>query len=705
MSTPWMENQPEPLRTSHKIGLVLLVTVIIVLGIWVEFRGAYLQRRMTDVGPYFRAAWAVNSGHDIYKITDDRDLHYVYPPLFAILMTPFADPPDGVDRTGYLPYKASVGIWYVLTVVAGIAGIHRLANVIGNRSSSYAASGRRRFSRQWWALRVIPFLILLPAIGRSQMRGQVGLIIGFLLCFALAAVLEGRRFRAGLWLSGAICIKLIPVLLLVFLLWRRDWRMVLGSAAGLFAGLVVVPVIVMGPLKTVGAYESFYRDTLVAGFRGDTGGSLGGELTGITSTDSNSPMVVIHNIIHPEMKRRPKVADPGVRVAHWIIAFVMIAITLLASGWKGKWFAGKVDATLKDAAFMSAFIPLMFVSSPIFHPHYVSMAIPLVIILVGILWERHKYGNMPVEWKAVFCFVAVSHILTSIDRALFFLYLRDFGLVLFSTITLWAASLIMLRQTRVGSFAPAPMRGTDPAEIRSIAVVLPAFNERETIVRSVESIIRFSERNPAYHFIFVDDGSSDGTSEVLRTALQNRKTEKVSFYRQEENKGKGYAIRNGSRMVEADAYCFMDADMAYPPRYLKLIERRLRNADVVIGSRSLSARLMGRTGAVRAFLGTLFNGMVRYFLGLPFQDTQAGLKGLRREAAIKIFGKSHVNGFSFDAELLFLAKKYRFSIDEVEVSDGEDHVYKKGWKLLAMSMFMFREVILIRWRNLTGRYD
>ncbi len=700
-----MENQTEILRRSHKIGLVLLLTIIVVFGIWVEMRGAYLHRRMTDVGPYFRAAWAVRSDHDIYKITDNRDLHYLYPPLFAILMTPLADPPDGVDRTGFLSYKASVGIWYVLTVVAGVAGIHRLAKVIGDRSGNYAASFGRRFSRQWWALRVVPFLILLPAIGCSQMRGQVGLIIGCLLCYAVASVLEGRRFRAGLWLSGAICVKLIPALLLIFPLWRRDWRMVLGSAVGLFAGLVIVPVIIMGPMKTAVAYESFYRGTIMAGLRGDAGGSLGGELTGITSIDSNSPMVVIHNIMHPEMKSRPKVADPRVRIAHWIIAFVLIATTLLASGWRGNWFVGNVDATLKDAALMSAFIPLMFVTSPIFHPHYVAMAIPLVMVLVGILWERYKYGNMPVEWKAVFCFVVVSHLLTSIDRALFFLYLRDFGLVLFSTLTLWAASLIMLSQTNERSFASAAVRGTDRAEIRSIAVVLPAFNERETIGRTAEFVIRFSEKNPMYYFIFVDDGSSDGTSEVLRTALENRNTGKVLFHRQEENKGKGYAIRNGCSMVEADAYCFMDADMAYTPRYLKVIERRLRDADVVIGSRSLSARLRGRTGTVRAFLGTLFNGLVRYFLGLPFQDTQAGLKGLRREAAIKIFGKSYVNGFSFDAELLFLAKKYGFSIDEVEVADEEDHVYKKGWELFAMSMFMLREVILIRWRNLTGRYD
>src|SRR5208337_4512742 len=191
---------------------------------------------------------------------------------------------------------------------------------------------------------------------------------------------------------------------------------------------------------------SFYQDIVVAGIRGDAGGSRGGELTGITSTDSNSPMVVLHNIMHPDKKGRPKMAHPGVRVAHWTIVFTMLAITLFMSGWKGRWYSGKVDATIAEVCFIGAFIPLMFMASPVFHPHYVSMAVPLVMVLLVILWERYSYGHIPPRWKTLFWFIAVSNLLTSIATGPF-LYFREFGLVLLSTATLWVATLIAIRQS------------------------------------------------------------------------------------------------------------------------------------------------------------------------------------------------------------------------------------------------------------------
>ncbi len=709
-----MENKPssilvrktsEPLSKLHVTGLSLLLVVVIVFGAMVEFRGALTKVRMTDIGPYLRAAWAVRTGGDIYKITDDHRWHFVYPPTFAILMTPLADPPHGEDRTGYLPYAASVGIWYIITMALGAAGIAILARAVEDPFRNLAAGRGRRFSQRWWALRVVPLLILLPAIGRCQMRGQVGLLVVFLLCCAATSILRGRRLRAGLWLSAAICVKVIPAALLAFPLWRRDWRMLSGSAIGLLAGIILLPVIVLGPERTAASYKSFYQETLVPGLTGDIKGSRGKELTGIVSTDSNSLMAVLHNIVHPDRMSRPKVASPGVRGAHWAIAFILLAITLLASGWKGRWNSGKVDATVADVSFMCALIPLMFVGSPVFHPHYAAIAIPLVMVLIVILWERYSYGHIPTRWKAVFWFIAVSHLLSSIDRWPF-LYFRDFGLVLFSTLTLWAAILIAIRQTALVPFvSETPMPRPSQINIEKVAVILPAFNEREFIGRAVESAIEFSVRNPNYHFLFVDDGSTDGTIEVLKTSLDGRETGNVSFAGYESNKGKGYAIRTGFEMMEADAYCFMDADMAYSTDYLKVIKEKLEAADIVIGSRTLCARLLGYMETMRALLGTSFNWMVTSALGLPFRDTQAGLKGFRREAIKYLLQKSNVSGFSFDAEILFLARKCGFWIDEFEVYASGEHEYKKGWRLLSMSLAMFGDLLHIKWRNFKGLYD
>ena len=441
-----LKTSSEPLSKLHVIGLSLLLVTVILFGASVEFRSAFLKKRRTDIGLYLRAAWSVRTGCDMYKITDDRGWHYVYPPLFAILMTPLADPPHGEDRTGYLPYEATVGLWYIITMAFGVAGIGILARTVEDPLRNLAAGRGRRFSRRWWALRTWPLLILLPAIGDSQSHGQVNLLIVFFLCCVAASILKGRRFRAGLWLSAAICVKLIPAILLAFPLWRRDWRMLYGSAIGLLAGLILVPLVVLGPERTVSSYRSFYQEIVIAGISFDPGGSLGKELTGIRSTNSNSPMVVLHNLMNPDRNSRPNVAHPGVRAAHWTIAFITLAITLLASGWKGRWYSGKVDATMAEVSFFCAFIPLMFMTSPVFHPHYVSMAVPLVMVLIVILWERYSYGHIPRRWKAVFWFIAVSNLLTSIALGPF-LYFREFGLVLLSTVTLWVATLIAIKQT------------------------------------------------------------------------------------------------------------------------------------------------------------------------------------------------------------------------------------------------------------------
>lgn len=428
------------------IGLISLLVLFIVFGGVTEFRGAFLKHHRTDIGCYLRAAWAVRAGTNMYDITDDNGWHYNYPPLLAILMTPLADPPQGASRAGYLPYAVTVGIWYVVTTLFLAAGIEILARALEDPVKNLAAGRGSRFSALWWDLRIIPLLVVLPAIGRAQVRGQVDVIIGFLLCCMIASILNGRRFRAGLWLSFAICIKVIPALLLALPLWRRDWRMLYGCAGGLLIGLVLIPVIVLGPGRTAESYKTFYKQIIVAGLAGSGKGSRAAELTGITRTDSNAPMVVLNNILHPDMATRPKVASPLVRATQWMLAFIMLALTLILSGWKGRWYSGKVDATIAEACFMGALIPLMFTTSPMFHPHYVSMTLPLVIVLFVLLWEKYSYGHIPSRWKALFWFIAVSHLLTSLDQGPFN-YLREFGLVLASTIALWIGALIAAKKS------------------------------------------------------------------------------------------------------------------------------------------------------------------------------------------------------------------------------------------------------------------
>ena len=441
-----------PLTRLHKAGLGLLLLLFIGFGFMVELRGAFQHTRKTDAGVYMRAAWAVRTGGNLYSVTDDRGWHYAYPPFLAILMSPMADPPHGASREGYMPYSISLGLWYVLTLAMGLAGVHLLANALEETSPDASVPEQPVFCRRWWAQRVLPLLILLPAIGQSQGRGQVGLPVAFFLCCAAACLLRKKRFRAGLWLSAAICIKLIPAFLLLFPLWRRDLRMLSGSLTGLIAGMIVIPVTVMGPARALDSYRVFYHEVLLAGVTGNTKSVRAKELTGITSTENNSPMAIMHNLMYPAKKNRPSVAARWVRAAHWGISLLLTAVALFASGlkWNGR-IAGKIEAEPGEIVLFGTLIPAMLITSPVFHSHYVSMAIPLVSALLSVIWCKYSYAHMPLSWKITFLLLFISQTVACIDRGIF-LVVRDSGLVLLSTAILLSASIYILRSARWSFF-------------------------------------------------------------------------------------------------------------------------------------------------------------------------------------------------------------------------------------------------------------
>src|SRR5438105_14052376 len=114
----------------QRCGLALGIATVVCFGGLVELRSAYLQRRMGDLGVFLRTAWAVRTGHDIYTVTDDNGYHYHYPPLFAILLAPLADPPPGAERSWTAPYTVAVAIWYVFSLLCLVVAVHWLARAL-----------------------------------------------------------------------------------------------------------------------------------------------------------------------------------------------------------------------------------------------------------------------------------------------------------------------------------------------------------------------------------------------------------------------------------------------------------------------------------------------------------------------------------------------------------------------------------------------
>jgi len=414
----------------------------------VEYRSAFLQRHMTDVQVYLRAAWAARVGEDIYAVTDDNHWHYHYPPLLALASMPLADAPAGADRTGLLPFAVSVALWYWLSVAALCAGLHVLASALDPRAV--------RGCQRWWALRLLPLLACLSPIAATLMRGQVNLFLLALLCFAGAALLRQRSWQAGLWLAGAVCLKIIPALLLIYPLWRRDYRCLGGSALGLVLGMIVLPVAWFGPDRTVAYYVQWYNALARPALGTGDDHVRDRELIDLTSTDSQSLQAMIHNTLHLDRDTRPHQPDPPVRVAHWLGGGLLVLLTLLAAGARSP-----AEPPWRPLLLLGSLTLVMLMLSPVCHLHYFCLAAPLIMALMAWQWEVNgavRLGRgLTLLLTGNFLVNLVTHV-PGFDLA------RDLCLAGYATLLLWLVGVVTLWQTR-----PQPAR-----QRRLLAVGEPA---------------------------------------------------------------------------------------------------------------------------------------------------------------------------------------------------------------------------------------
>jgi glycosyltransferase involved in cell wall biosynthesis len=237
-----------------------------------------------------------------------------------------------------------------------------------------------------------------------------------------------------------------------------------------------------------------------------------------------------------------------------------------------------------------------------------------------------------------------------------------------------------------------------------LSVVIPAFNEELRVGSTLEKVGEYLQtRNFETELILVDDGSSDGTPQILEEARERFPAMRV--LRNEPNRGKGYSVRRGVLEARGEWVLFTDADLSAPIEEAnKLIAAaESENADAAVGSRALERRLIGvRQPFYREFSGRVFNVLVRAFTGLKIHDTQCGLKLFRCATTRRAFELQRVERFGFDPELLFLIQRLGGKLAEVPVRWNDNPATKVHF--LRDSTRMFLDLIILRWRALTGKY-
>ena len=232
-----------------------------------------------------------------------------------------------------------------------------------------------------------------------------------------------------------------------------------------------------------------------------------------------------------------------------------------------------------------------------------------------------------------------------------------------------------------------------------LSVVIPSFNEAQRLPATLAHVrAHLDARGEAYEVLVVDDGSTDGTADVARAARGP-----VRVLRHAQNRGKGHAVRAGMLAAAGDRRLMTDADLSTPIEELPRLEAELDGGfDVAIGSRAVAgARVEVHQPLYREAMGRLFNRLVQTLLLPGLHDTQCGFKLWSADAATAAFAACRLDGFSFDVEALYVARRRGLRIAELPVVWRNDVASRVG---LGGGATAFVDLLRIRLASARGRY-
>ena len=232
---------------------------------------------------------------------------------------------------------------------------------------------------------------------------------------------------------------------------------------------------------------------------------------------------------------------------------------------------------------------------------------------------------------------------------------------------------------------------------------MPCYNEEKRFAEGFAHYYNFLKNYPKpWELIFVNDGSSDQTLSLMKTVAKKNSNIKIVSYKN--NQGKGFAITTGIQNAKGDIVLFTDLDHSVAISTIKdFLVYFNKGFDVVIGSRRVKgSKFLKKQHPLREFLGKGFTFLVQVFVDFKIKDATCGFKAFRKGAAQKIFPKLTVFGWAFDAEILYLCKKYKIKYAQAPVTWKD----VKGSKVsIVKDIFgSFAGLVKIRLNDFQGKY-
>lgn len=235
-----------------------------------------------------------------------------------------------------------------------------------------------------------------------------------------------------------------------------------------------------------------------------------------------------------------------------------------------------------------------------------------------------------------------------------------------------------------------------------MSIVIPAHNEESRLPRTLGQIFSFLEdQSYSSEVVIVENGSSDRTLELAHE-FASRHSNLIVIH--EEQRGKGNAIRRGMLEAHGEYRFICDADLSMPiDEVQKFIPPALTDFDLAIGSREAPGAIRFNEPPYRHFGGRAINLVIRLLILPGLNDTQCGFKCFRADITENLFRQQTLTGWSFDIELLYLARRKGLRIKEIPIQwyfDADSKV-----NAIRDALHMISDIFRIHMNALRGRYD
>lgn len=235
-----------------------------------------------------------------------------------------------------------------------------------------------------------------------------------------------------------------------------------------------------------------------------------------------------------------------------------------------------------------------------------------------------------------------------------------------------------------------------------LSVVIPVYNEEKRLPPTLDDVLKYLKKQDyEWEIILVNDGSTDKTVKIIKKYIQ--KENRIRLIDNKTNQGKGAVVKQGMLEARGDWRLFMDADSSTKIEELDGFWKYANDYQILIASRYCkNARILVYQSMTRRLMSRFGNILIQIFIGWRIKDTQCGFKLFSKNAAEKVFEKQTLKRWSFDIELVAIAKNHKFKIKEIPVCWKE----AKGSKLkiYQTSYRTLRDLLKIKWNLIKGKY-